>query len=36
MAGFPPHNHDVDRMYSEGILEKIYYFLFQPEQRFAI
>lgn len=35
-AGFPPHKHDVDRMPSEGILEEIYYFLFQPEQGFAI
>lgn len=35
-AGFPPHKHDEDRMPDEGILEEIYYFLFQPEQGFAI
>ena len=35
-AGFPPHKHDVDEMPQEGILEEIYYFLFQPEQGFAI
>lgn len=35
-AGFPPHKHDVDNMPQEGILEEIYYFLFQPEQGFAI
>lgn len=35
-AGFPPHKHDIDKMPSEGILEEIYYFLFQPEQGFAI
>lgn len=35
-AGFPPHKHDEDKMPSEGILEEIYYFLFQPEQGFAI
>ena len=35
-AGFPPHKHDVDAMPSEGVLEEIYYFLFQPQQGFAI
>ena len=35
-AGFPPHKHDEDRMPDEGILEEIYYFLFQPEQGFAV
>lgn len=35
-AGFPPHKHDVDNMPGEGILEEIYYFLFEPKQGFAI
>lgn len=35
-AGFPPHKHDVDNMPKEGVLEEIYYFLFQPEQGFAL
>jgi len=35
-AGFPPHKHDVDQMPQEGVLEEIYYFLFDPEQGFAI
>ncbi len=35
-AGFPPHKHDVDNMPAEGILDEVYYFLFQPEQGFAI
>jgi 5-deoxy-glucuronate isomerase len=35
-AGFPPHKHDIDNMPAEGILEEVYYFLFQPEQGFAI
>lgn len=35
-AGFPPHKHDEDNMPAEGILEELYYFLFQPEQGFAI
>lgn len=35
-AGFPPHKHDVDNMPAEGVLEEIYYFLFQPEQGFGI
>jgi 5-deoxy-glucuronate isomerase len=35
-AGFPPHKHDVDNMPSEGVLEEVYYFLFQPKQGFAI
>ena len=35
-AGFPPHKHDEDRMPAEGIAEEIYYFLFQPEQGFAL
>lgn len=34
-AGFPPHKHDVDNMPAEGILEEIYYFLFQPDQGFG-
>ena len=35
-AGFPPHKHDVDNMPGEGVLEEIYYFLFQPSQGFGI
>lgn len=35
-AGFPPHKHDTDNMPKEGVLEEIYYFLFQPEQGFGI
>lgn len=35
-AGFPPHKHDTDNMPEEGVLEEIYYFLFQPEQGFAV
>ncbi|MEA5013648.1 MAG: 5-deoxy-glucuronate isomerase [Candidatus Limiplasma sp.] len=35
-AGFPPHKHDEDRMPAEGVLEEVYYFLFQPEQGFGI
>lgn len=35
-AGFPPHKHDEDHMPAEGVLEEIYYFLFQPEQGFGI
>ena len=35
-AGFPPHKHDVDDMPAEGVLEEIYYFLFQPQQGFGI
>lgn len=35
-AGFPPHKHDVDHMPGEGVLEEIYYYLFQPEQGFGI
>ncbi len=35
-AGFPPHKHDEDKMPAEGVLEEIYYFLFQPEQGFAV
>lgn len=35
-AGFPPHKHDVDNMPNEGILEEIYYFLFDPQQGFGI
>lgn len=35
-AGFPPHKHDVDLMPGEGVLEEIYYFLFQPSQGFAL
>ena len=35
-AGFPPHKHDEDNMPSECIAEEIYYFLFDPEQGFAV
>lgn len=35
-AGFPPHKHDVDNMPAEGMLEEIYYFLFDPAQGFAV
>ena len=35
-AGFPPHKHDVDNMPTEGVLEEIYYFLFDPGQGFGI
>lgn len=35
-AGFPPHKHDVDNMPTECIAEEIYYFLFSPEQGFAV
>ena len=35
-AGFPPHKHDVDNMPSEGVLEEIYYFLFDPCQGFGV
>lgn len=35
-AGFPPHKHDESNMPKEDVLEEIYYFLFQPEQGFAI
>ena len=35
-AGFPPHKHDTDDMPTEGILDEVYYFLFQPEQGFAV
>ena len=35
-AGFPPHKHDVDNMPSEGVLEEIYYFLFDPQQGFGV
>ena len=35
-AGFPPHKHDVDRMPAEGVLEEIYYFLFDPQQGFGV
>lgn len=35
-AGFPPHKHDVDNMPDEGILEEIYYFLFDPDQGFGV
>lgn len=35
-AGFPPHKHDVDNMPHEGVLEEIYYFLFDPGQGFGI
>ena len=35
-AGFPPHKHDTDNMPFEGVLEEVYYFLFQPEQGFGI
>ena len=32
----PPHKHDVDNMPSEGVLEEIYYFLFDPQQGFGV
>lgn len=35
-AGFPPHKHDADSMPAEGVLEEIYYFLFDPKQGFAV
>ncbi len=35
-AGFPPHKHDEDNMPTECIAEEIYYFMFKPEQGFAI
>lgn len=35
-AGFPPHKHDVDTMPAEGVLEEIYYFLFDPQQGFGV
>ena len=35
-AGFPPHKHDTDAMPAEGVLDEIYYFLFQPAQGFGI
>ena len=35
-AGFPPHKHDIDNMPEECIAEEIYYFLFEPEQGFAV
>lgn len=35
-AGFPPHKHDENNMPTECIAEEIYYFLFEPEQGFAV
>lgn len=35
-AGFPPHKHDADNMPKEAIMEEIYYFLFHPEEGFAL
>lgn len=35
-AGFPPHKHDTDQMPAEGVLEEIYYFLFDPPQGFGV
>jgi len=35
-AGFPPHKHDEDNMPTECICEEIYYFMFEPEQGFAV
>jgi len=35
-AGFPPHKHDANTMPSEGVLEELYYFLFHPQQGFAL
>jgi 5-deoxy-glucuronate isomerase len=35
-AGFPPHKHDTNKMPAEGVLEELYYFLFQPSQGFAL
>lgn len=35
-AGFPPHKHEIDNMPTEGVLEEIYYFLFDPPQGFGV
>lgn len=35
-AGFPPHKHDENNMPEECIAEEIYYYLFDPEQGFAV
>ncbi len=35
-AGFPPHKHDTDLMPAEGVLEEVYYFLFDPPQGFGV
>lgn len=35
-AGFPPHKHDVNDMPNECVAEEIYYFMFEPEQGFAV
>lgn len=35
-AGFPPHKHDQDNMPTEGVLEEIYYILFDPPQGFGV
>lgn len=35
-AGFPPHKHDQDRMPEESIYQEIYYYLFRPQQGFAL
>jgi 5-deoxy-glucuronate isomerase len=35
-AGFPPHKHDVDDLPDEAILEEVYFYLFKPEQGFAM
>ena len=35
-AGFPPHKHDVNDMPRECVAEEIYYFLFEPQQGFAV
>ena len=35
-AGFPPHKHDEDNMPAECITEEVYYFLFDPNQGFAV
>ena len=35
-AGFPGHKHDEDHMPAESVAEEIYYFLFDPEQGYAL
>ena len=35
-AGYPPHKHDTDNMPAEGVLEELYYYMFQPEQGFGL
>lgn len=35
-AGFPPHKHDQEQMPEESVYQEIYYYLFQPQQGFAL